>query len=109
MNRQGLYYQPVSEIGTAVHVAVDGEYAGYILISDALRKDAKRTIRWLERHQLEAVMLTGDNERVAQSVAKQLGIEYVYANLMQMCIRDRSTTVIRSFPAEVVRASRFPV
>ena len=42
MNRQGLYYQPVSEIGTAVHVAVDGEYAGYILISDALRKDAKR-------------------------------------------------------------------
>lgn len=82
MNRQGLYYQPVSEIGTAVHVAVDGEYAGYILISDALRKDAKRTIRWLERHQLEAVMLTGDNERVAQSVAKQLGIEYVYANLM---------------------------
>ena len=82
MNRQGLYYQPVSEIGTAVHVAVDGEYAGYILIADALRKDAKRTIRWLERHQLEAVMLTGDNERVAQSVAKQLGIEYVYANLM---------------------------
>ncbi len=82
MNRQGLYYQPVSEIGTAVHVAVDGEYAGHILIADVLRKDAKRTIRWLERHQLEAVMLTGDNERVAESVAKQLGIEYVYANLM---------------------------
>lgn len=82
MNRQGLYYQPVAEVGTAVHVAVDGEYAGHILIADLLRKDAKRTIRWLERHQLEAVMLTGDNERVAENIAKQLGIEYVYANLM---------------------------
>ena len=82
MNRQGLYYHPVSAIGTAVHVAVEEEYAGYILIADVLRKDAKRTIRWLMRHQLEAVMLTGDNERVAQSVAKQLGIEYVYANLL---------------------------
>ncbi len=82
MNQQGLFYQPVYEIGTAVHVAVDGEYEGYILISDILREDAKWTIRWLKKHQLEAVMLTGDNERVADDVAKQLEIGYVYANLM---------------------------
>lgn len=82
MNRQGLFYQPVKDIGTAVHVAIDGEYAGHILIADIIRKDVKRMIRWMHRHQLEAVMLTGDNERVAEDVAKQLGIEYVYANLM---------------------------
>lgn len=82
MNRQGLFYQPVSAIGTAVHVAVDQEYEGYILISDELRKDAKKTINWLNRQQLEAVILTGDNERVANDVAKQLGIEYVYSDLM---------------------------
>ena len=82
MNKLGLYYHPVASVGSAVHVAVEGEYKGYILIADVMRKDAKRTVRWLNRHQLEVVMLTGDNERVAEDVAKQLGIESVYANLM---------------------------
>lgn len=82
MDRQGMYFEPVESIGSAVHVAVDGEYKGYILISDVIRSDARRTIRWLNRHQLETVMLTGDNERVAEDVAKKLGIECVYANLM---------------------------
>lgn len=82
MNKLGLYYHPVTSVGSAVHVAVEGEYKGYILIADVMRKDAKKTVRWLNRHQLEVVMLTGDNERVAEDVAKQLGIESVYANLM---------------------------
>lgn len=82
MDQQGIFYQPVSEIGTAVHVAVNGQYEGYVLIADSIRSDVKKTIRWMQRHQLEAVMLTGDNQRVADSVAKQLGIGYVYANLM---------------------------
>lgn len=82
MNQQGLFYPQVTEIGTAVHVAVSGEYVGYILITDSLRKDAGRMIRWLQNHQLEAVMLTGDNEHVANEIAKKLRIEYVYANLM---------------------------
>lgn len=82
MNKLGIFYQPTAEIGTAVYVAVDGEYTGYILISDVIRRDAKRTVRWMNRRRIEAVMLTGDNERVAQDVAKKLGIEYVYANLM---------------------------
>ena len=82
MNKLGLYYHPVASVGSAVHVAVEGEYKGYILIADVMRKDAKKTVRWLKRHQLEVVMLTGDNERVAEDVAKQLGIESVYANLM---------------------------
>ena len=57
MNRQGLFYQPVQAIGTAVHVAVDDQYEGYILIADVLRDDVKWTIHWLQRHQLEACLL----------------------------------------------------
>ena len=82
MKRQGLFYQPAEGAGTAVHVAVDGNYAGYILISDVIREDSGRLMRWLHRHGLGTVMLTGDNERTAESVARQLGIESVYAELM---------------------------
>lgn len=82
MKKRGLFYQPVTEVGSAVHVAVDGKYAGYILISDAIREDTEKLMKWLHRRGLSTVMLTGDNERVAEAVAKQLGIESVYAELM---------------------------
>lgn len=82
MNQQGYFYQRVADIGTAVHVAVDGEYAGYILITDVVRKEAGRLLKWLKKQQIEAVMITGDNERVAEDVARQLKLDYVYAGLM---------------------------
>ena len=79
MNRQGVFCHLVPEPGAAVHVAVEKEYAGHILISDTIRKDAGRLIRWLHRRQLAVVMLTGDNEAVAENVAAKLKIESVYA------------------------------
>lgn len=82
MNRQGVFCHLVPEPGAAVHVAVEKEYAGHILISDTIRKDAGRLIRWLHRRQLAVVMLTGDNEAVAENVAVKLKIESVYAELM---------------------------
>lgn len=82
MNRQGVFYQPVQDAGTAVHVSVDGEYAGYILISDIIRPDAGKLMKWLRKRELSTVMLTGDNERVAEAVASRLKIESVYAELM---------------------------
>ena len=82
MRRQGLTYQPAEGAGTAVHVSVEGNYAGYILISDVVREDAGGLIKWLHRQGLGTVMLTGDNERTAEKVAKQLGIESVCAELM---------------------------
>lgn len=82
MNQRGYFYQRVEEIGTAVHVAVDREYKGYILITDVIRPEAKVLMRWMKRHQLEAVMVTGDNDRVADDVAKKLKLDYVYANLL---------------------------
>lgn len=82
MNREGIFYQSVYEPGTAVHVAIDGKYAGYILISDVIRKDAEKLVSWLHRRNFSTVMLTGDNERVAEKVAARLKIESVYAELM---------------------------
>ena len=61
---------------------MDGEYAGYILITDVVRKEAVRLLKWLKKQQIEAVMITGDNERVAEDVARQLKLDYVYAGLM---------------------------
>lgn len=82
MNRQGIFYQLVSEAGTVVYIAVDGQYAGYILISDIIRKDAGKLIRWMHKRDLETVMLTGDNEQAAEEAASILRIESVYAELM---------------------------
>lgn len=82
MNRQGIFYRPVTEAGTAVYIAVDGEYAGYILISDVIREDAGKLIAWMHRRDLSTVMLTGDNEEAAEEVAGKLRIESVYAELM---------------------------
>lgn len=82
MAQQGFYYKRVSAAGTAVHVAIDGEYAGYILIADSLRDDAKYTIKKLKRYQMVLVMLTGDNLRVANAVSGELGMDFVYANLL---------------------------
>lgn len=82
MEREGIDCQPAEEAGTAVYVAVDGQYAGYILIADVIREDSGRLMRWMRRRDLSAVMLTGDNEQVAEDVAGELGIESVYAELM---------------------------
>lgn len=82
MEREKIEIKPVEEAGTAVYVAVDGKYAGYILISDVIRADAARLMRWMRRRDLSAVMLTGDNEQAAESVAAELGIDSVYAELM---------------------------
>ena len=72
----------MSEAGTVVYIAVDGQYAGYILISDIIRKDAEKLIRWMHKRDLETVMLTGDNEQAAEEAASILRIESVYAELM---------------------------
>ena len=82
MNRQGIFYQLAAEAGTVVYIAVNGQYGGYILISDVIRKDAGKLIRWMHKKDLATVMLTGDNEHAAEAVASKLHIESVYSELM---------------------------
>lgn len=83
MAREGVAYKPCSGVGTVVHVAVDGAYAGHILIADRLKPHAAEAIAALHRAGVQkTVMLTGDLTRVAQKVADELGIDEVHAELL---------------------------
>ena len=83
MQEKGISCQSVECAGTVVHVAVDGVYAGNIVISDQEKDDSKRTIVILKRLGIKkTVMLTGDTNSTAQVVAENLGIDEVYADLL---------------------------
>lgn len=83
MKRLGMGYKDCHQVGTVVHMAVDGEYAGHILISDRIKPHAKEAIRALKGAGVtKTVMLTGDAGNVAEQVAKELGITEVYSELL---------------------------
>ena len=83
MKQMDLSYSECHEVGTIVHVAVDGTYAGHILISDQLKPHAKQAIQDLKRAGItKTVMLTGDMKRVADQVAAELGIDEVHSELL---------------------------
>lgn len=80
------YEIPMDEVestGTVIYIAVDKKYAGYIIISDALKKDARWTLRYLkEKCQGVLVMLTGDTESSAMETAQELDMDYAYTDLL---------------------------
>ena len=83
MKRLGIEYKECHHVGTVVHMAVDGTYAGHILISDILKPHAKEAIHALKKAGIsKTVMLTGDAKNVAEQVAKELGIEEVCSELL---------------------------
>lgn len=90
-------------IGTLVHVAVDGIYAGYILISDKIKSGSIKAVKKLKSIGIKSVMLTGDNKETAERVGEQIGIDEVYSELLpqdkvakleNMCGKDRSSKVV---------------
>lgn len=83
MERLGIEYKECRGVGTVVHVALDGQYAGHILICDVLKPDAKDAIHTLKRIGIKkTVMLTGDSDKAAQSAAAELGIDEVRSQLL---------------------------
>ena len=83
MEMKGISYQECHSVGTIVHLAVDGEYVGHILIADLLKPHAEEAIRALKAAGIrKTVMLTGDAKRVADKVAADLGIDEVYSELL---------------------------
>lgn len=83
MNKEGIIFETPDVIGSIVYVAVDGSYAGYIVISDEVKDDSAAAIRELKAIGIrKTVMLTGDVEAVGQRVGKQLGLDQVFSDLL---------------------------
>ena len=83
MERLGIAFKECHQVGTIVHVAVDGSYAGHILIADVLKPTAKAAVAELKKSGIrETVMLTGDIDRVAQQAAAETGVDQVYSELL---------------------------
>jgi Cd2+/Zn2+-exporting ATPase len=83
MNSLGIAYHDCHHVGTVVHVAIDGAYAGHLLISDVIKPTAKEAIRALRAAGVtKTVMLTGDAKAVGEAVAKEIGIDEVHAELL---------------------------
>ncbi len=83
MRRLGIEPIPCHHIGTIIHMAVDGAYAGHIVISDVVKEHAGQAVQELKHAGVkQTVMLTGDDKRVAESVAAALGVDQVYGELL---------------------------
>ncbi|MBM7869010.1 Cd2+/Zn2+-exporting ATPase [Clostridium pascui] len=83
MDEENIQYNKVETVGTVVHVAINKEYAGYIVISDEVKEDSAKAIKALKALGVKkTVMLTGDNNTVGTKVAKQLGLDEVYTELL---------------------------
>lgn len=83
MDKLGVEYTACSKVGTVVYVAVNGKYCGYILISDALKPTSVSAVKAMKDCGVrKTVMLTGDSKKVADAVAKELGADEVYSELL---------------------------
>lgn len=98
MRRVGAEWQPCHEVGTLVHVAITGQYAGHIVISDRVKATSAEAIRALHTAGVERiVMLTGDARKVAERVAETLGIDQCYSELLPT---DKVTRVVELLEAQ---------
>lgn len=98
MQRVGAEWQPCHEVGTLVHVAIAGQYAGHIVISDKVKATSAEAIRALHTAGVERiVMLTGDARKVAEQVAQTLGIDQCYSELLPT---DKVTRVVELLEAQ---------
>ena len=83
MEQLGIDFIDCRSVGTIIHMAIDGKYAGHIVISDVVKPNSKQAIEQLHRAGVtKTVMLTGDAKKVAASVAKELGVDEVYSDLL---------------------------
>ena len=83
MNEYKIKYTESNDIGTILYVAIEKKFAGFIVISDKIKEDSKKAIKDLKKNNIkQTVMLTGDRKEVGESVAKELGIDKVYTELL---------------------------
>ena len=83
MNEKQINFTKYDDIGTILYIAIDGKYAGYIVIADKIKEDSKRAIKNLKKNNIkQTVMLTGDRKDVGENVAKELELDKVYTELL---------------------------
>ena len=83
MMKKGIEYQPISDMGTHVYVAIDQKYAGAIVIADTIKTDATYALQQLQQFGIKkTIMLTGDQKNVAQNIGERLNIDEIYAELL---------------------------
>ncbi|MCH3951300.1 MAG: cadmium-translocating P-type ATPase [Acidaminococcus sp.] len=82
MSELGIACIPCHQVGTLVHMAIDGEYAGHILISDVVKDTSREAVKEMQDNGIDCVMLTGDGRKTAEDTAKRLGITKVFSELL---------------------------
>ena len=83
MRKLGLEVSKTNDVGTIVHVSIDGAYSGYILIADEIKESSKEAIKLLRKLNIrETIMLTGDNKDIAENIGKEVGIDKIYSELL---------------------------
>ncbi|MCD7754792.1 MAG: cadmium-translocating P-type ATPase [Firmicutes bacterium] len=101
MKHLGIPYVECRQTGTIIHMALDGKYAGHIVISDVIKPQAGAAIAALKRAGVErTVMLTGDTRKVADQVAQELGIDEVYSEMLPGDKVEKVEALLRSKPAK---------
>ena len=99
MNRLGVQAIPCHSVGTIIHMAIDGKYAGHIVISDIVKPHSKEAIQTLKSAGVrKTVMLTGDAKKVADSVASALGLDEVYSELLPADKVEKVEQLIQNKP-----------
>ena len=99
MDRLGVPYLPCHSVGTIIHMAIDGKYAGHIVISDRVKPRAREAVRALKTAGIQrTVMLTGDARAVADSVGRELGIDQVYSELLPAGKVERVEALLEERP-----------
>ena len=99
MDRLGIPYISCHSVGTIIHMAIDGKYAGHIVISDIIKPHAKEAVQTLKASGVRTtVMLTGDTAKVADQVASSLGIDQVYSELLPADKVEKVEELLRRKP-----------
>lgn len=100
MKRLGIDFIPCHHVGTIIHMAVNGDYAGHIVISDVIKPHSKQAIRDLHRAGIhKTIMLTGDIDPVARQVADELGIDEVYSELLPADKVEKVESLLQNRPS----------
>lgn len=100
MKRLGIDFIPCHHVGTIIHMAVNGAYAGHIVISDVIKPHSKQAIHDLHRAGIQkTIMLTGDIDPVARQVAEELGIDEVYSELLPADKVEKVESLLQNRPS----------